>query len=91
MVMVGVFFVFRLAIRFLSENHIMIETLEKREVEIQRLRAENSGKRPTTRSFVTFDCSDVTGNCARSSESAVLRADLHTGPEGAENLPRNEA
>lgn len=33
----------------------MVETLEKREMEIQQLRMENSGKSSTTRSFATFD------------------------------------
>lgn len=52
----GVVFLFLRSIRILSENQIMIETLEKRELEIQQLRTENSGKRATTRLFVTFDC-----------------------------------
>lgn len=53
-------FVLFLAIRVLSENNIMIETLEKRETEIQHLRTENSGKRPPTPSSATFDCRDIT-------------------------------
>lgn len=50
----------------------MIETLEKREMEIQQLRTENSGERLTTRSFVTFDCSETTENSERMCVFAAL-------------------
>lgn len=41
---VYVYLCFFFVIRVLCENKILIETLEKREIEIQQLRTQNSGK-----------------------------------------------